>query len=159
MVPRERMGNHEAITFTSPLDGRVMFVLPWGAWSYIGTTDTDTAESPDEVRASSEDIRYLLRSANSRFPNAHLGEEDVVATWAGLRPLIEDGAIGATAVSREHVIADGPGGMVTVAGGKLTTYRLMAAQVVDHVVKRLNHEARGAWPSRRGHRTRAPPRG
>ena len=83
VVPRERMGNHEAITFTSPLDGRVMFVLPWGAWSYIGTTDTDTAESPDEVRASSEDIRYLLRSANSRFPNAHLGEEDVVATWAG----------------------------------------------------------------------------
>ena len=50
VVPRERMGNHEAITFTSPLDGRVMFVLPWGAWSYIGTTDTDTAESPDEVR-------------------------------------------------------------------------------------------------------------
>jgi len=150
VVPRERMGNHEAITFTSPLDGRVMFVLPWGAWSYIGTTDTDTAESPDEVRTSSEDIRYLLRSANSRFPNAHLGEEDVVATWAGLRPLIEDGAAGAGSVSREHVIADGPGGMVTVAGGKLTTYRLMAAQVVDHLVKRLNNEARGAWPSEAG---------
>ncbi len=150
VVPRERIGNHEAITFTSPLDGRLMFVLPWGAWSYIGTTDTDTAESPDEVRASSEDVRYLLRSANSRFPNAHLGEEDVVATWAGLRPLIEDGALGATAVSREHVIADGPGGMVTVAGGKLTTYRLMAAQVVDHVVKRLNSEARGAWPAKSG---------
>ena len=150
VVPRERMGNHEAITFTSPLDGRVMFVLPWGVWSYIGTTDTDTAESPDEVRASSEDIRYLLRSANSRFPNAHLGEEDVVATWAGLRPLIEDGATGATAVSREHVIADGPGGMVTVAGGKLTTYRLMAAQVVDHLVRRLNNEARGEWPSDAG---------
>jgi len=146
VVPRERMGNHEAITFTSPLDGRLMFVLPWGAWSYIGTTDTDTAESPDEVRASSEDIRYLLRSANSRFPNAHLGEEDVVATWAGLRPLIEDGAVRATSVSREHVISDGPGGMVTIAGGKLTTYRLMAAEVVDHLVRRLNTEARGTWP-------------
>jgi glycerol-3-phosphate dehydrogenase len=150
VVPRERIGNHEAITFTSPLDGRMMFILPWGAWSYIGTTDTDTAESPDEVRASSEDIRYLLRSANSRFPNAHLTEEDVVATWAALRPLIEDGAIGATAVSREHVVSDGPGGMVTVAGGKLTTYRLMASQVVDHVVKRLNTEARGAWPAEAG---------
>ena len=148
VVPRERIGNHEAITFTSPLDGRVMFVLPWGDWSYIGTTDTDTAESPDEVRASSEDVRYLLRSANSRFPNAHLGEEDVVATWAGLRPLIEDGAIGADAVSREHVITDGPGGMVTVAGGKLTTYRLMAAEAVDHAVKRLNTEFRGSWPDR-----------
>ena len=150
VVPRERMGNHEAITFTSPLDGRVMFVLPWGAWSYIGTTDTDTAESPDEVRTSSEDIRYLLRSANSRFPNAHLGEEDVIATWAGLRPLIEDGAVGASSVSREHIIADGPGGMVTVAGGKLTTYRRMAAQVVDHLVKRLNDQGRGTWPSEAG---------
>jgi glycerol-3-phosphate dehydrogenase len=150
VVPRERIGNHEAITFTSPVDGRVMFVLPWGAWSYIGTTDTDTAESPDEVRTSSEDIRYLLRSANSRFPNAHLSEEDVIATWAGLRPLIEDGAMGATSVSREHVIVDGPGGMVTVAGGKLTTYRLMAAEVVNHVVKRLNAGARGNWPADAG---------
>lgn len=146
VVSRERLGNHEAITFASPLDGRIMFILPWGEWSYIGTTDTDTAESPDEVRASSEDVRYLLRSANSRFPNAHLSEEDVVATWAGLRPLIEDGALGAGAVSREHIVIDGPGGMVTVAGGKLTTYRLMAAQVVDHVVKRLNAEAMGTWP-------------
>lgn len=150
VVPRERIGNHEAITFTSPLDGRVMFVLPWGAWSYIGTTDTDTAESPDEVRASSEDVRYLLRSANSRFPNAHLNEEDVVATFAGLRPLIEDGAVGASSVSREHVISESPGGMVTVAGGKLTTYRLMSAQVVDRVVKRLKTEARGAWPAAAG---------
>ena len=158
-VPRERVGNHEAITFTSPLDGRVMFVLPWGAWSYIGTTDTDTAESPDEVRASSEDVRYLLRSANSRFPNAHLSEDDVVATWAGLRPLIEDGAIGATAVSRDHIISDGPGGMVTVAGGKLTTYRLMSSQVVDHVVKRLNGEARGTWSGQAGTDTEPLPGG
>ncbi len=149
VVPRERLGNHEAITFTSPLDGRVMFILPWGDWSYIGTTDTDTAESPDEVRASSEDVRYLLRSANSRFPNAHLSEDDVVATWAGLRPLVEDGAAGASAVSREHVITDGPGGMVTVAGGKLTTYRRMSAQVVDHLVKRLNAD-RGSWPAEAG---------
>ncbi len=150
VVPRERVGNHEAITFTSPLDGRVMFVLPWGDWSYIGTTDSDTAESPDEVRASAEEVRYLLRSANSRFPNAHLVEEDVIATWAGLRPLIEDGAPGASAVSREYVIEDGPGGMITVAGGKLTTYRRMAAKAVDHVVKRLEAAGRGSWPDNAG---------
>jgi glycerol-3-phosphate dehydrogenase len=150
VVPRERVGNHDAITFTSPVDGRVMFVLPWGDWSYIGTTDTDTAESPDEVRASADEIRYLLRSVNSRFPNAHLVEEDVIATWAGLRPLIEDGASGASAVSREYVIEDGPGGMVTVAGGKLTTYRRMAAKAVDHVVKRLDAAGRGDWPATAG---------
>ena len=77
VVPRERLGNHEAITFTSPIDGRVMFVLPWGAWSYIGTTDTDTAESPDEVRASSERRTIPAALGQRRFPNAHLGEEDV----------------------------------------------------------------------------------
>ena len=79
-----------AIVFTSPIDGRVLFILPWGDLSYIGTTDTDTAESPDQLTVSADDIVYLLRSANARFPNARLGVEDVRATWAGLRPLLAD---------------------------------------------------------------------
>ncbi len=137
MVPRDRLGNNEAVTLTSPIDGRVMFALPWGKWTYIGTTDTDTQESPDDVAASPDDVRYLLRSANAHFPNARLSEEDVVASWAGLRPLIDDGEGGASAVSREHIISEGNGGMITIAGGKLTTYRLMAAQVVNLVVRKL----------------------
>ncbi|MDZ4863965.1 MAG: glycerol-3-phosphate dehydrogenase/oxidase [Gemmatimonadota bacterium] len=139
LVRRERLGHAAAITLTSPLDGRVMFVLPWGDFSYIGTTDTDTDESPDDVRATAEDVVYLLRSANAAFPNAHLGEADVIATWAGLRPLIApDATMGESQISREHVISTGPGGMLTIAGGKLTTYRSMAAQCVDRVTAALH---------------------
>ncbi len=139
MVRRDRLGHEAAITLTSPIDGRVMFVLPWGDFSYIGTTDTDTDEGPDEVHANPSDIVYLLRSANAAFPNARLSENDIVATWAGLRPLIAPEAlVGASQVPREHLILRGPGGMLTIAGGKLTTYRLMAAELVDQVTEILH---------------------
>lgn len=151
VVPRARIGHHEAITFLSPIDGRVMFVLPWGDSSYLGTTDTDTAESPDDVAATAEDVRYILRSVNNRFPSAHLTEDDVVATWAGLRPLVADHAPSAAPdVSREHVIVEGPGGVLTVAGGKLTTYRAMAARVVDMVVRRVPTRDGRPWPDESG---------
>jgi glycerol-3-phosphate dehydrogenase len=143
LVRRDRLGHEAAITLTSPLDGRVMFVMPWGDFSYIGTTDTDATEHPGEVRATPEDVVYLLRSANAAFPNAHLSEHDVLATWAGLRPLIAPGAaIGASHISREHLIQQGSGGMLTIAGGKLTTYRSMAAELVDRVTALL-HELDG----------------
>jgi glycerol-3-phosphate dehydrogenase len=132
LVRRERLGHEAGITLTSPLDGRVMFVLPWGEFSYIGTTDTDTTESPDEVHATPEDVIYLLRSANAAFPNARLSESDVLATWAGLRPLVApEAAIAESQIPREHLILQGPGGMLTIAGGKLTTHRVMAAELVD----------------------------
>jgi glycerol-3-phosphate dehydrogenase len=137
-VPRDRLGHHEAITLLSPIDGRVMFVVPWGELSYIGTTDTDTSETPDEVQASAEDVIYLLRSANAYFPEARLQPGDVVSTWAGLRPLVrQDAAKTPGSVSREHRIVENAAGLISIVGGKLTTYRLMAAQVVDHVVRRL----------------------
>jgi glycerol-3-phosphate dehydrogenase len=143
MVRRDRLGHEAAITLTSPIDGRVMFVLPWGEFSYIGTTDTDAAEHPDQLRASPEDIVYLLRSANAAFPNAHLEERDVLTTWAGLRPLIAPRvAVGASRIPREHLILRGSGGMLTIAGGKLTTYRTMAAELVDRAVDIL-HELDG----------------
>jgi glycerol-3-phosphate dehydrogenase len=137
-VPRGRLGNREAIALTSPIDGRVMFILPWGDLSYIGTTDTDTPEGPDSVQASADDVIYLLRSANAYFPDARLQPSDVVSTWAGLRPLLRtDAAASPSAVSREHRIVDSPSGLISIVGGKLTTYRVMAAQVVDHVWRRL----------------------
>lgn len=138
VVPRARLGHQHAVTFLSPVDGRVMFILPWGSLSYIGTTDTDTIEAPGDAKATADDIVYLLRSANARFPGAHLTIEDVSATWAGLRPLLSDQrARSESRRSREHVIVDGPAGMITVAGGKLTTYRTMAAEVVDRVARVL----------------------
>ena len=81
-----------AIMFLSPIDGRVLFILPWRDLSYIGTTDTDTDESPDQLQVTADEMVYLLRSANARFPNARLGLEDVRGAWAGLRPLLADSA-------------------------------------------------------------------
>jgi glycerol-3-phosphate dehydrogenase len=146
VVPRSRVGHREAVAFLSPVDGRVIFALPWGELSYIGTTDTDTGESPEGVRATEADIIYLLRSLNARFPNARLGTEDVLATWAGLRPLLraEVNGAGPSARSREHAIVAGRGGMLTVAGGKLTTYRKMAAEVVDRAVRELRRRGAAA---------------
>jgi glycerol-3-phosphate dehydrogenase len=139
IVPRARIGHNNALTITSPIDNRVMFILPWGELSIIGTTDTDTTVSPEMLTVDGDDRLYLLRSANAYFPNARLTEEDVVGTFAGLRPLLagEEKEGGASAVSREHQILQGPNGMWTIAGGKLTTYRSMAAEMVDAVVKEL----------------------
>lgn len=138
VVPRHRIGHTEAFTLTSPLDGRVMFVLPWGDLSIIGTTDTDVAEVPDDPLADAADVTYLLRSANAYFPSARLNVGDVVAAWAGLRPLLDvPGASSTAAVPREHRIVEDASGLITIAGGKLTTYRSMAAQVVDHAARRL----------------------
>jgi glycerol-3-phosphate dehydrogenase len=137
VIPRSRLGQKEAVAFLSPIDGRVMFALPWGDDSYIGTTDTDSADPPETVAADEDDVIYLLRSLNALFPNARLGTDDVRATWAGLRPLLADDATGPSGVSREHAIVEGPAGMLTVAGGKLTTYRVMAQDAVNRAVEQL----------------------
>jgi len=149
-VARRRVGNRGAVTLTSPLDGRVMFVLPWGETSIVGTTDTDYDGSPDQVVADESDITYLLRSANAVFPNARLQRSDVVAAWAGLRPLLAAGPRSASAVPREHRIVESAAGLITIAGGKLTTYRCMAAAVVDAVARRLRRLDGRRLPSRAG---------
>jgi glycerol-3-phosphate dehydrogenase len=138
-VPRRRIGHERAVTLFSQIDGRVMFVLPWGELSYIGTTDTDADASPDGVHVTADDVTYLLRSANAAFPDAHLGPSDVVSVWAGLRPLLrQDPAATPSQVSREHRVVESAQGLITIAGGKLTTYRVMARDVVDRVAARLH---------------------
>ncbi|HVT39842.1 MAG TPA: glycerol-3-phosphate dehydrogenase/oxidase [Gemmatimonadaceae bacterium] len=137
-VPADRVANRGAVTLLSPVDGRVMFVLPAGRHTIIGTTDTPTTETPDQVRAARADVQYLLKSVNAYFPAAHLVPDDVVAAWAGIRPLIASGTAGDPAgASREHEVAAGPRGVISVTGGKLTTYRAMSAEVVSVVQRRL----------------------
>ncbi|MEX1051251.1 MAG: glycerol-3-phosphate dehydrogenase [Gemmatimonadales bacterium] len=155
MVPGHRLGNTEAITLTSPVDGRVMFVLPWGEYSYIGTTDTDWPEQPDLITVTKEDVVYLLRSANAVFPNARLSEEDILSKWTGLRPLLRDNTDDPPGkISREHrIIVDN--GQVSVMGGKLTTYRSMAADVVDHAAQELARIV-GRQPPKRARTDRVP---
>lgn len=134
-VPRDRVGNNDALTLLHPVDGRVMFALPAGPNTIIGTTDTFTGISPDEVRANKTDVAYLLEAANEFFPDARLHRHDVVAAWAGIRPLLPSGGSPVQA-SREHEILR-TDGSVTITGGKLTTYRVMAGQVVDAVQREL----------------------
>jgi glycerol-3-phosphate dehydrogenase len=145
VVPNARVGNRHAITFRSPVDGRVMFVLPWREFTYVGTTDTDFAGSPGEVRADAEDVEYLLASANAMFPGARLTEADVVSTWAGVRPLLAPPpgdleGLAASATSREHDIWWDRSGLLNIAGGKLTTYRVMAKQAVDRALSELRRQ-------------------
>jgi glycerol-3-phosphate dehydrogenase len=140
-VARERIDNRHALTLLSPRDGRVLFALPGGSTAIIGTTDTYTSEGPDDVRATAGDVAYLLDSANAFFPNAHLTRDDVIAAWAGIRPLLPTASNTPGSASREHAISASAGGLVTITGGKLTTYRVMAAQVVDAVMSRLGRSA------------------
>lgn len=144
-VPKGRIGNRGALTLLSPTDGRVMFVLPSDSQTIVGTTDTFTSETPDDVRASEEDVAYLLAAANSFFPEARLERSDVVSAWAGIRPLAASDTGDPVAASREHVISVTPAGVTTITGGKLTTFRIMAAQVVD---KALESAGRRVTPSR-----------
>jgi glycerol-3-phosphate dehydrogenase len=149
-VPRERIGNVSAVTLTAPQDGRVMFVLPAGLHAIIGTTDTYDATDPGDVHATEADVAYLLGAANHYFPQARLSRSDVVSAWAGIRPLA---ALGATSgdpssASREHAIVESTPGLVRVTGGKLTTYRSMAEEVVDVVERSLGHTPRASMTAR-----------
>jgi glycerol-3-phosphate dehydrogenase len=137
-VSRERLATNGALTLLSPTDGRVMFALPSTATTIIGTTDTTTDARPDEVRATPEDIDYLLAAANAFFPAAKLTPDDVIAAWAGIRPLVAAGFTSDPAsASREHRIDRSTSGLISVSGGKLTTYRAMAAEVVTVVERAL----------------------
>jgi len=143
-VPRERIGNRAALTLISPIDGRVMFCLPAETQTIIGTTDTWTDEHPESVRSSVADVDYLLRSANEYFPRAGLARDDVVSAWAGIRPLASPQSGNPSAASREHSIVSDESGIITVTGGKLTTYRAMAAEIVDRVEQALGRKIRRA---------------
>jgi glycerol-3-phosphate dehydrogenase len=143
-VDKERVGNRDALTLISPIDGRVMFCLPAGPQTIIGTTDTWTNESPETVHASLDDVDYLLRSANAYFPRAKLTRGDIVSAWAGIRPLAGGSATNPSAVSREHSIVTDSSGVISVTGGKLTTYRSMAAEIVDLVQRSLGQERQRA---------------
>lgn len=150
-VPRHRLGNRDAITLVSPVDGRVMFVLPAGPHAIVGTTERETKATADNIRATEQDVSYLLRSVNLLFPYAQLTPDDVITAWAGIRPLAAKraGTGGANAASREHSIQVRDDGLVSVTGGKLTSYRSMSADVLQHVVGELRNKKHHKAPANR----------
>jgi glycerol-3-phosphate dehydrogenase len=134
VVPRDRLGHVRALVLRAPQDGRVFFAVPWGPLSLVGTTDTDYGASPDDVRVEAADVRYLLEAVSHFFPASNLTKDDVVGAYAGLRPLLRQEGVTPSAASREHATFVGPRGFVAVVGGKLTTYRPMARDVVDEAL-------------------------
>ena len=140
-VPWEKVRNDIAAIVPVPKDRRSIFVVPWGDFTYIGTTDTDYDGPIDDPQCTPEDVKYLLDAMNMAMTEP-LTENDVVGTWAGLRPLVTGGTVGQKTadLSRRHKVAASKAGLVTVTGGKLTTYRKMAEDTTDAVVKALGRK-------------------
>jgi glycerol-3-phosphate dehydrogenase len=135
------------LVLRSPRDNRLFFVMPAGARTIVGTTDTDwvpDGQAPrpprldDRIRARGHDVRYLLEAVGHGFPSLALGPADVVSTYAALRPLLATNANTPSETSREHEIIRGPAGVLTVVGGKLTTLRRMGEETVDAVIRKLH---------------------
>jgi glycerol-3-phosphate dehydrogenase len=114
----------------------VLFVIPWGGHWIVGTTDTDWRLDRDHPAASAKDIEYLLGQVNTVLDRP-LSTSDIEGVYAGLRPLLSGEDESTSALSRQHAVVEPMLGLILVAGGKLTTYRVMAADVVDHAVRRL----------------------
>ncbi len=137
VVPRTRLPIRNAIAVRSPRDRRAMFLVPWGDFAVVGTTDTDYDGWPEDAVADRDDCAYLLESVRGLAPEARLDEADVISAYAGVRPLIAVDARPPSSVSREHAIVESKSGLITIAGGKLTTHRAMAEQLVDRVQDKL----------------------
>ena len=117
----------------------VLFVIPWGDYWIIGTTDTDFDADKERPLASATDVEYLLAHVNSVLTTP-LRREDIVGVYAGLRPLLDGGADATAKLSREHAVSLPRPGLVVVAGGKFTTYRVMAEDAVDRAVTQLGDD-------------------
>jgi glycerol-3-phosphate dehydrogenase len=133
VVASEKLPVRQAIYFDVE-DGRMIFAIPRGRTTYIGTTDTNYTGSIDDVEATREDAEYLVRAVNRTFPEVKLALSDIESSWAGLRPLIHEEGKSASELSRKDEIFESPSGLISIAGGKLTGYRKMAERVVDLVV-------------------------
>ncbi len=135
VVDRAKLRNRRAMGLGTP-DGRPFFIMPWDNRAYIGTTDTDYDGPLADPQATPGDIEYLLEAANFWLEDP-LDSSDIIATWAGIRPLVKSGGSKKTTdMSRKHKLIPGSDGFVTITGGKLTTYRLMAEDTIDYVIER-----------------------
>ena len=136
-VPWTKIRNDIAAIVPVPRDRRSVFVVPWGDLTYVGTTDTDYDGSIDDPQCTAEDVSYLLGALNGATTEK-VTEDDIVGTWAGLRPLLRTAASSRTAdLSRRHAVRRSESGVITITGGKLTTYRRMSADTVDLVARDL----------------------
>ena len=146
VLPAARLNNRGAVLIPSLGEQRFLFVIPWQNRTLIGTTDTDYAGDPEAPQATADEVRRIIESAAHSFPDANLTTADVISSFAGLRPLA--GGAGATKeLSRREVIIETKSGLISIIGGKLTTWRAMAERAVDLAVKRLAANASASTTS------------
>ncbi len=145
------------VVMSHPKDGRISFVVPRTDFGtgvvIVGTTDSPTPDDPDRAEVVADDVHYLMNLLNLSFPKLRLTAQDIVSAYVGVRPLVDDQSgekvgVSLQKVSREHQIEEGPGGTVIVAGGKYTTHRKMAEEVVDFALKTWKKEFKktGKYP-------------
>lgn len=139
VFPFEKLPVKHSIYFDVP-DGRMVFAIPRGRITYVGTTDTKFDQEPETAEAGLVDALYLINAVNNMFPEIELQIEDIVSSWAGLRPLIYEEGKTAGELSRKDEIFESESGLISIAGGKLTGYRKMAERVVDLIDKRASKE-------------------
>jgi glycerol-3-phosphate dehydrogenase len=146
LTPASKEGEDDhAILIGAQRDNRVFFIIPWGRFSLVGTTDTDFKGSPDQIPVTEEDINYLLDEIRQVFPDTKITRKDVFGEYAGVRPLLKVEGVKEGAVTREYTLKEhkrGDSVILSVVGGKLTTYRSLAEKVTNRVVRTLARAGR-----------------
>ena len=137
VFPIEKLPVKQPIYF-DVADGRMIFAIPRGRATYVGTTDTNYSGNLDRVVATKEDATYILNAINATFHKLNLNIEDIESNWAGLRPLIHEEDKDPSELSRKDEIFLSDSGLISIAGGKLTGYRKMAMRVIEEVLKKLD---------------------
>ncbi len=140
VVDHDRLPVKQTVYFDND-DGRMIFAIPRGTCTYIGTTDTPYEGDKVEPEITREDVDYILRATNNMFPSVNLKVADIRSSWAGLRPLINEEGKDASEISRRDETFVSERGLISIAGGKLTGYRKMAERTVDRVLRQLRRTA------------------
>lgn len=148
LFPASELPAREALAFTHPDDGRAVFIIPWEGAVFVGTTDLDhEGDLNIEPSITRDEVDYLMRAIASQFPSLKLNARDAISTWSGVRPVISSGkGVKPSQETREHFI-DEETGLISVFGGKLTTFRAMAREVLRHAERclpLLKHSRPGA---------------
>ena len=146
VVPGDRIGNNHAFGVFRMDDRRSIFILTRNEFTIVGTTDTDYIlgekgkpnEDFDLPYCTKEDCDYLIETVNQYFPSANLNYNDIISTFAGIRPLVMEEGKSESDISRKEVILDTENGLTSICGGKLTTFRLMAENTLYHIIKKKN---------------------
>jgi len=139
VMPAWRLPLAQAISLMHPRDGRPVFAFPWEGVTIVGTTDVDhSADLQQEAAITQEETDYLMEALHDQFPTLSLREDDVLATYAGVRPVIDTGKADPSKEARDHVLWQQEG-LLTVTGGKLTTFRAIALDVLRHAAAQLPH--------------------